>query len=107
MAASTSSFGSDSSSFTSAFIVTGSGDAKTSASMIDFRSLMGHSLKSRRALELCTLVDADSTEVGLLEHTDQLQTNHLEQREEGHDHAGAGLDILEQIFEAAGVGLGQ
>src|SRR3954469_6982788 len=47
------------------------------------------------------LVDANRPEAARLEYADQLQPDHLEQREERHDQAAAILDIAEQIVEAA------
>ena len=53
------------------------------------------------------LVDADRRHRAALEHAHQLQPDHLEQRQERHDQAGARLDVGEQVLEPAGLGLGQ
>src|SRR5262245_52189421 len=112
MAATISSFGSVSSSFDNVFIVTGSGDAKISASTMDFNSDIalfstGHGLKRRRVLRLHALVDANRSECALLEHPDRLQPDHLEQCQERDNHAGAGLDVGKQVLEPASLGLRQ
>src|SRR5438034_5525121 len=54
-----------------------------------------------------SLVDADRPEASGLEHAYELQPNHLEQRQKGHDEAGAVVDIGKQILEPARLGLGQ
>ena len=109
-AASTSSAGSLSSSLSMAFSDSGSGEAKMSASRIALISAEATSGRSpsgavgpacpfsssatvclriadrmRRVGRPRTLVDADRSEAARLEDPHQLQSNHFEQRDEGHD----------------------
>jgi hypothetical protein len=46
------------------------------------------------------LVNADRPERSTLKDANQLQADHLEHRQERHDHAGARLHVGEQILEA-------
>src|SRR5262245_60818567 len=133
-----SSFGSLSSSLKICFGVSGSGDAKISASRIDLSSALANRGASRPPGSICgvcpasppgassvascclsfmvclriangmrrigrtwTLVDANRPEAARLEDADQLQTDHLEQREERDDEAAAVGDIGEELLESA------
>src|SRR5689334_7424301 len=104
-----------SSSLASAFTVTGSGEAKIKASMMAFSSDMtgasywtpGSGLRGRApgsrlwrltsgfwVQTLCfPLVDANRAECALLKDPDDLEANHLQQREKRDDHARARLDV--------------
>src|SRR4030095_2663833 len=132
-----SSFGSLSSSLKICFGVSGSGDAKISASRIDLSSALG-SLGASSPASICgvwpsppsgsasvtsclsslmvclriangmrrvgrtrTLVDANRPEAARLEDAHQLQTDHLEQREERDDEAAAVGDVGEELLESA------
>ena len=67
----------------------------------------GSPIGCRRVGRPRALVDADRTERCRLEHANQLQANHLEQREKCHDHRAARVVPGEQLLEAAGLGLRQ
>src|SRR5712692_9538109 len=105
--------------------VSGSGDAKISASRIAFSSAVprlgrcSSSVSSsttmclriadwvRRILGTRTLVHANRAEAARLKHPDQLQANHLEQREKRDDDPASIVDVGEEIFESARLGLRQ
>src|SRR5947209_7541326 len=112
----TSSFVSASSSLQIAFGVSGSGDAKISASRIAFSSADGRrstfstsstafltSSSSTRSLRIANgvrrvgrtrpLIHTNRTERAGLEHAHQLESNHLEQREKRDDQAAAIVDV--------------
>src|SRR5262245_53470057 len=53
------------------------------------------------------LVDADRAKPGTLEHSNQLQPNHFQERQEGHDQTRPVADVAEKLFEAARFGFRQ
>ena len=54
-----------------------------------------------RILRPRPLVDPDRARRAGLKHANQLQADHLEQRQERHDHVATCGDVLEQVLEAA------
>src|SRR6266508_3783057 len=117
-----SSFGSLSSSLKIAFGVSGSGEAKISASRIAFSSalaslgpcscpsspsclsnpffssmgVLGIANRVRGVGGPRTFVDADRAEAARLEHANELEPDHFQQREKRHDEAGAIVHVGEQ-----------
>src|SRR5262249_47906940 len=69
--------------------------------------LLGVVQRPRRVGGTRALVDADRPDDPALKDANQLQANHLEQREERDDQARARVDVLEQILEPAGFRLRQ
>ena len=64
--------------------------------------------RARRVRGARALVDANgSTRAAGLEHADQLQPDHLEHGQERENHVPTRGHIVEQVLEAAGVGLRQ
>src|SRR5258705_12432835 len=112
MVAVTSSFGSSASSLNNIFGVSGSGDAKISASTMAFSELsmlcggpvwpgglfLGISDRMRRIRGTRALVNANRSRSARLEHANQLQPDHLEGREErDNPEAGRAVGIGEQV----------
>src|SRR5215475_807342 len=112
--------------------VSGSGEAKINASRIAFSSAAARGAPScnsailpscivaflstvglriadrmRRVRRTRTFVDADRAEAARLEHPHELQSNHLEERQERDDEAAAIASVGEQLVEPARLGFGQ
>src|SRR5882724_997647 len=81
--------------------------SETEASAVSSTVFLRIANRVRRVRGTRPLVNTNRAEAAGLEHPDELQPDHLEQRQERDDEAAAIVDVGEELFKAHRIGFRQ